>query len=131
MLKLITSRISAEKRVLGFFAFIQDVTDRRRADAESQRLRDQLAHVSRVASMGELTATVAHELNQPLSAILSNAQAALRELSREDPRLDGVRSALTDIVGRRQASRRGYQADQIFPTANRRKTRDCGYQYNH
>jgi two-component system, LuxR family, sensor kinase FixL len=87
-----------EAGVLGFFAFIQDVTDRRRADAESQRLRDQLAHVSRVASMGELTATVAHELNQPLSAILSNAQAALRELSREDPRLDGVRSALTDIV---------------------------------
>lgn len=84
--------------VLGFFALIQDVTERRRADAESQRLREQLAHVSRVASMGELTATVAHELNQPLSAILSNAQAALRELSRESPRLEGVQSALSDIV---------------------------------
>jgi two-component system, LuxR family, sensor kinase FixL len=84
--------------VLGFFALIQDVSDRRRADAEAHRLRDQLAHVSRVASMGELTATVAHELNQPLSAILSNAQAAQRELSRDEPRLDEILSALSDIV---------------------------------
>ena len=55
---------------------LNDVTERKRLEAESQSRLQELAHVNRVASLGELTASLAHELNQPLTAILSNAQAA-------------------------------------------------------
>lgn len=70
---------------------------RRRAEAELQRNRDQLAHVARVSTVGELTAAVAHELNQPLGAILSNAEAAEMFLKTEPPALDEVRDILADI----------------------------------
>jgi PAS domain S-box-containing protein len=76
----------------------QDVTDQRRAEAASQKSRDEIAHLNRVAAMGELTGSLAHELNQPLAAILSNAQAANRFLDRESPDLAQVRECLTDIV---------------------------------
>jgi signal transduction histidine kinase len=70
---------------------------RYRAEAELQRNRDELAHVTRVSTVGELTAAVAHELNQPLGAILSNAEAAEMFLKREPPALDEVRDILADI----------------------------------
>ena len=70
---------------------------RRRAEMELQRNRDALAHVTRVATVGELTASVAHELNQPLAAILSNAEAAEMFLIAEPPALDEVREILADI----------------------------------
>jgi PAS domain S-box-containing protein len=76
----------------------QDVTDQRRAEAAAQKSRNEIAHLNRVAAMGELTASLAHELNQPLAAILSNAQAANRFLDREAPDLAQVRECLTDIV---------------------------------
>ena len=90
--------IDRKSRVLGFYALVQDVTERRQIDLEIQRHREQLAHVSRVATLGELTASLAHELHQPLAAIMSNAQAALRFLAQEDPDLDEVRNILVDIV---------------------------------
>jgi len=65
---------------------------------EAEQLREALAHVSRVATMGELTASVAHELSQPLTAILSNAQAAQRYLAGDSPNLDEVLAILDDIV---------------------------------
>ena len=55
-----------------------NVLSRRQSEMEAQRLRRDLAHVGRVSTMGALTASLAHELNQPLTAILSNAQAAQR-----------------------------------------------------
>lgn len=70
---------------------------RRRAEAELQRNRDELAHVARVSTVGELTAAVAHELNQPLGAILSNAEAAEMFLKAEPPAVDEVRDILADI----------------------------------
>ena len=70
---------------------------RRRAEMELQRNREALAHVARVATVGELTASVAHELNQPLAAILSNAEAAEMFLIAEPPALDEVREILADI----------------------------------
>jgi PAS domain S-box-containing protein len=76
----------------------QDVTDQRLAEAASRRSHEEIAHLNRVAAMGELTASLAHELNQPLAAILSNAQAANRFLNRESPDLAQVRECLTDIV---------------------------------
>ena len=62
-------------------------TQRRRANAELQHKRDELAHATRAATMGELAASLAHELNQPLAAILSNAEAAEAFLGDERPDL--------------------------------------------
>jgi signal transduction histidine kinase len=72
-------------------------TRRRRAEAELQRQREELAHMTRVAAVGELTTSVAHELNQPLGAILSNAEAAEMFLASDPPALDEVRDILADI----------------------------------
>jgi signal transduction histidine kinase len=72
-------------------------TRRRRAELELQRNREELAHVARLSTAGELTASVAHELNQPLGAILSNAEAAEMFLKADPPALDEVRDILADI----------------------------------
>jgi PAS domain S-box-containing protein len=83
---------------LGRRASNRDVTERRRAEVEAQQRRDELAHVTRVAAMGELTSSLAHELNQPLAAILNYASAAQRFLSAEEPDLERMRVALAGIV---------------------------------
>jgi C4-dicarboxylate-specific signal transduction histidine kinase len=75
-----------------------DVSERRRYERETVKQRDELAHLSRVAMLGELSGSLAHELNQPLAAILSNAQAAQRFLARNPPALDAVSDILSDIV---------------------------------
>ncbi|MGZ8424731.1 MAG: ABC transporter substrate binding protein [Candidatus Binatia bacterium] len=75
-----------------------DITRRKLMEIELQRQREDLAHVTRVSLMGELTASLAHELNQPLTAILSNAQAAQRFLMNPAFNLDEVRDILKDIV---------------------------------
>jgi signal transduction histidine kinase len=71
---------------------------RRRAEIEGQRLRGDLAHVGRVATVGELTASLAHELNQPLTAILANAQTARRLLESDTADLTELRAIVGDIV---------------------------------
>src|SRR5574341_282735 len=80
------------------YCSVRDITERRRLAAETRRLQMQLWHAERVARTGTFTASLAHELNQPLAAILSNAQAALRFLDRENPDLGEIREILTDIV---------------------------------
>jgi signal transduction histidine kinase/integral membrane sensor domain MASE1 len=75
-----------------------DITERKRAELEAQRSREELAHFTRVTTMGELTASLAHELNQPLTGILANAQAARRYLDATPPDLGEVREILSDIV---------------------------------
>ena len=85
--------------VRGFFALVADVTDRKHAEQEARQIRDELAHAGRIATMGELAAALAHELNQPLAAIMSNAQAATRFLNASNPNLDEVRDILHDIAG--------------------------------
>lgn len=75
-----------------------DVTERKGAEAEAQRNRQELAHFTRVSTMGELTASLAHELSQPLSGILTNAQAAQRFLKMAPPDLVELREILADIV---------------------------------
>jgi two-component system sensor kinase FixL len=77
---------------------VVDVTERRRLEQATARQRDELAHLSRVALLGELSGSLAHELNQPLTAILSNAQAAQRFLAQSPPRTDKLAEILTDIV---------------------------------
>jgi len=75
-----------------------DMTARRRAEVEALQQRTELAHLSRVTMLGELSGSLAHELNQPLTAILSNAQAAQRFLEHEDVNLNELRDILGDIV---------------------------------
>lgn len=72
--------------------------ERKRAFAEHRRLSEELRRVSQVVTMGELTASLAHELSQPLGAILNNARAARRLLASRNPDLDEVDSALDDII---------------------------------
>ena len=75
-----------------------DITERKRAELEAQRSRQELAHFTRVSTMGELTASLAHELNQPLTGILTNAQAARRLLEGARPDLEELRAILHDII---------------------------------
>jgi PAS domain S-box-containing protein len=82
-------------RINGIFA---DVTARKLAEAEAERQRAEVAHLTRVSLMGELSGAIAHEINQPLTAILSNAQAALQLIGKEQPDLAEIRDALEDIV---------------------------------
>ena len=75
-----------------------DVTERKQAEKDLQRLQGELAHFSRVSTVGQLSNTLAHELNQPLAIILTNAQAAQRLLAQQPPDLAETREILTDIV---------------------------------
>jgi two-component system, LuxR family, sensor kinase FixL len=75
-----------------------DITQRRETELELQRQREELAHLTRVSTMGELAASLAHELNQPLTAILSNAQAAQRFLAAGPADAEELGEILKDIV---------------------------------
>jgi C4-dicarboxylate-specific signal transduction histidine kinase len=78
--------------------FKEEATERIRAQEEASRRRAELAHLGRVRSTGELAASIAHELNQPLAAVLTNAQAALRLLEKKKPDLEELHEILVDIV---------------------------------
>jgi signal transduction histidine kinase len=82
-----------------------DISARRRSEIELQRLQGQLAHTSRVSMMGELATAIAHELHQPLGAILRNAEAAELFLEHEPPNLDELRAILADIRADDQRAR--------------------------
>lgn len=78
---------------------IMDITVARRTKDALQKSQAELAHVARLTTMGELIASISHEINQPLSAIQTNGKAGLRWLNREPPGLDQVRLCLTRVVG--------------------------------
>jgi PAS domain S-box-containing protein len=77
---------------------VQDITPRKRSEEETSRFRQQLAHVSRVSTVGELGQNLAHEINQPLGSILVNAETAKQLLAGEPPDLRETSEALDDIV---------------------------------
>src|SRR6266545_3650976 len=79
-------------------ASIVDISERKQAELEAARQQQDLAHLARVTTLGELSCSLAHELTHPLTAILSNAQAAQRFLARDDADLNEVREILNDIV---------------------------------
>lgn len=79
-------------------AILRDVTEQRRMEGEAREQRTQLTHLTRVAILGELTGALAHELNQPLTAILSNAQATQRMLDKKPVDMAEVRESLKDII---------------------------------
>ncbi len=92
----IVSLVLAEALLI--FGLVANLIKRRRLEEESRRHAAELAHVTRVSTLGELSGSLAHELNQPLTAILSNAQAARRFMAGDNPDLDEVRDILKDIV---------------------------------
>ncbi len=75
-----------------------DISDRVRAQAAVLSLQAEFAHAARVSMLGELTASIAHEVNQPLAAIAASGEAGLRWLNREQPNLDEVRTLTTRVV---------------------------------
>src|SRR5262245_8731962 len=95
----------AADRFLGYRGVARDVTQQKRAEEElrerEQRYRDaqvELAHITRVITLGELAASIAHEINQPLAAIVADADASLNWLAKPNPDLDMVRNALEGIA---------------------------------
>src|SRR6478752_7641957 len=88
-------RSGQSEQVGGIFI---DISDQKLAETGTALQRQELAHLMRVAVLGELSGAIAHEINQPLTAILSNAQAALHLLAQKSPDLMEVRDAIRDIV---------------------------------
>jgi len=94
--------LDATGEVVEYVGTAVDVTERKRAEHERERLRQletELAHINRVSIMGELTASLAHELNQPITAAITDANACLRWLKREPPEVLEAREAAMSMVG--------------------------------
>jgi len=90
--------LDASGRAVQVLGASTDITARRAAEAEAERNRAELSHVTRISVMGELAASLAHELNQPLTAIVSNAQAAQRFMAVDAVDLAELREILKDVV---------------------------------
>jgi hypothetical protein len=80
----------ASEGQLELIGSIQDITERRRSEEALSQVRSELAHMTRVASLGALAASIAHEVNQPLSGIITNSNTCLRMLTAEPPNLAGA-----------------------------------------
>jgi PAS domain S-box-containing protein len=88
----------ASGRPRSLFGTTQDITERKRAEEALREVQMELTHANRVTTIGQLTASVAHEVNQPIAAAVTNAQAALRWLGAQPPDLEEVRQALGRII---------------------------------
>lgn len=99
----------------------EDITEQKRAEQALVRARAELAQVSRVSSLGELAASIAHEVNQPLAAIVANGQAGVRWLDARPPNQEEARAAMERIT--RDANRAGEVITRIRGFVQRRETR--------
>jgi PAS domain S-box-containing protein len=93
--------LSPSGDLVEFVGTVIDITERKQAEEERERLRqaqEDLAHVNRVNTLGELTASVAHEVNQPIAAAVTNAKTCLRWLTRDKPDVEEARAAAMRIV---------------------------------
>jgi signal transduction histidine kinase len=93
---------------LEYIGAIQDVTERRLAEEALNELRSEIAHMARVTSLGALTASIAHEVSQPLSGIMTNASTCLRMLGADPPNLDGA------LETARRTIRDGKRASEVI-----------------
>jgi two-component system sensor kinase FixL len=98
ILKTVVSWVRIDCGTNCFITIVRDVTEQRQRESEAQQQREQLTYLTRVVVLGELSGALAHELNQPLAAILTNAQAARRFLRREPADLHEIGDILDDIV---------------------------------
>ena len=76
--------------VIEFIGAVKDVTERKQSENALNEMRSELAHAARVATVGALTASIAHEVNQPLSGIITNASTSLLMLADDPPDIDGA-----------------------------------------
>jgi PAS domain S-box-containing protein len=81
-----------------WYAVAHDIDDQKRAERALQTAQAELAHVTRITALGEMSASIAHEINQPLAAIVSNAEATLRLLNRDVPDIQDARAAIADVI---------------------------------
>ena len=88
----------ARGRIVKWYGISTDIDDRKRAEQERETLRADLAHMNRVSMMGELAASLSHELKQPIAATIINADAAIRWLTREEPDLEHARETAKRII---------------------------------
>ena len=93
---------------LEYIGAVQDVTNRRLSEEALGKARSELAHVARVMSLGALTASIAHEVNQPLSGIITNASTCMRMLDANPPNVDGARETV------RRTIRDGHRASDVI-----------------
>jgi PAS domain S-box-containing protein len=95
---VITAMRDQQEKLIGFSKITHDLTERKKAEEAIQATRTQLAHMARVKTVGELTASIAHEINQPLTAVVANANACRRMLDSDTPDMEEVRQAVVDIA---------------------------------
>jgi PAS domain S-box-containing protein len=93
---------------LEYIGAMQDVTERRLSEEALGKVRSELAHMTRVASLGALTASIAHEVNQPLAGIITNANTCLRMLAAESPNIEGARETTKRTI------RDGHRASDVI-----------------
>jgi len=105
---------------------VRDVTERKRAAEALQQMQEQLAHANRVATMGQLTASIAHEIAQPIGAVYNRANAALNFLNRDPPDLEEVREAISRIGDAAERAREiiGGIRDQVKKSPSRKDVFD-------
>jgi PAS domain S-box-containing protein len=106
--RVVARAMRSETDNVDFVGAVMDVTSIKLAELELQSTRTELAHVMRVTSLGELTASIAHEVNQPLGAVVANAEACLGWLDRESPDLNEAHAAIERIV------RDGHRAGEVI-----------------
>ncbi|GKQ55375.1 hypothetical protein BRSPCE3_62300 [Bradyrhizobium sp. Ce-3] len=119
-IKYVHARAHAVTSLAGdieFIGAVTDVTARKRAEAELHEAQTNLAHVTRVTALGELAASIAHEVNQPLAAVVANAAACLRWLNRAAPDLNEARGAVRSIIS--DGNRAGEIIQRVRALANK------------
>jgi PAS domain S-box-containing protein len=109
-------------------AFVLDLTERKRAEESLRELETDLAHMNRVGIMGELAASLAHEITQPIASARNNARAALNFLDRQPPELEEVSEALSCVVS--DADRAGDIIDRIRDHVKKAPTRKLLFDLN-
>ena len=124
-LHLVAHAVRDQDERLEYIGAVQDVTDRRLSEEALGKARSELAHVARITSLGVLTASIAHEVNQPLSGIITNAGTCLRMLAADPPNVDGARETArrtirdgnraSDVIKRLRAlfDKRGVTAEPV------------------
>jgi len=103
--------VIANGKTIGYYTIFRDITEDRRAQERLQKAQSELAHLSRMTTMGELASSIAHEINQPIGAIATNADAAVRWIAQSPPNMEGARESLDYIV--RDANRAAQVIERI------------------
>ena len=95
----------AEGKILKFVGTTTDIDDQKRAEQALRQAAAELAHANRIATMGQLSASIAHEVNQPIAALLTNAETAVRWLARQPPNLEKAKPLIDRVIsdGKRTA----------------------------